>query len=270
MQKLWLIKLGGSVVTHKDAANFVPRSAHISAIAHHIGVAARDPRNRFIIVHGGGSAAHTIAAQHNLRAGTHGDAVKVAAAHAITANLHHLQDIIVHALQHANAPAVAVRSEHIFTTHASTLAHSNLSPLSALFQSQRIAVLSGAVVPDTQWGHAILSGDTIVSHSARHFDTHYIALASDTDGLFSADPHTTPDATHISSITLRDALDTRVATGAHTTDVTGGMAGKLQAFAPLLDLPHTPTITLFNGTISTNFSHLFHAPDTLTCTRIVV
>ncbi len=270
MHELWLLKLGGSIITHKEAADFAPRSAHIAAIAHHIADAARDPRKDFIIVHGGGSAAHTIAAQHNLRAGTRGDAAKVATAHAITTNLHRLQDAVVHALQRAGAAAVGVRSEHIFTTHAGALAHSDLPPLGALLRNRRIVVLSGAVVPDMRWGHAILSGDTIVAHIARHFDTHHIALASDTDGLFSADPHTTPDATHIDSITLRDALDARIATGAHTTDVTGGMAGKLQAFAPLLDLPHTPTITLFNGTISANFSRLFHAPDTLTCTRIVV
>ena len=62
-----------------------------------------------------------------------------------------------------------------------------------------------------------------------------LVLLSDIDGLYTADPHTHPEATLIEKITKIDESILALAGGSNSKQGTGGMVTKLQAARICLD-----------------------------------
>ncbi len=272
-KKLFIIKFGGSVITDKSASNFMPRKRHINAIAQNIACAFNPQIHHLIVIHGAGSAGHALAKKHMLTKGSHGNDIKERACMEIQKNIHTLQDIIAHAFARNTLPVEVIRTQDVCTNMAGVFTTIDDMPVHRALAHNAIPLLSGAIVPDTRWRHSVLSGDTLCTHYARTIPTHIIAYASDVDGIYTDNPHTNPTkARLLTEISLTDISETatRMTIGkAHTTDVTGGMAGKVRAFASLRATQHKPTIIVFNGTVSKNFSHLLRNDHTLTCTRII-
>ena len=71
--------------------------------------------------------------------------------------------------------------------------------------------------------------DTLAAIVAESVNADKLILLSDIDGLYTADPHTHPDAKLISRISNIDASIEALAGGSNSTQGTGGMVTKLQA-----------------------------------------
>jgi len=69
--------------------------------------------------------------------------------------------------------------------------------------------------------------DHLSGQVAHLVDADLLALLSDTDGLFTADPHVDPNATHIDEVTQIDGAILDLAGGSHSTVGSGGMRSKV-------------------------------------------
>jgi isopentenyl phosphate kinase len=93
---------------------------------------------------------------------------------------------------------------------------------------------------DEKLGFTILSGDQIVSYLARKFGACRIVMGVDVDGFYDADPKAEKNAklfVHLTLEELRTELK-KIQSKQNkptTTDVTGGMPGKISELIPAIE-----------------------------------
>lgn len=214
-----VLKLGGSVVTDKDTPETVDREA-LEATSKTI---AAHGATDLVVVHGGGSFGHHHAAEHGVSrtAGTH-DPEAIRAIHGAMGRLN---AAVVEALAAEEVPALPVRplSAGARTDDGELVASTD--QVRTMLAEGFVPVLHGDVIVHEEHGATILSGDELLCALAAD-------LSADRVGLCSAVPGVLDDGDVIPEI---DAFeDVAHALGAsESTDVTGGMAGKVRA---LLDL----------------------------------
>jgi isopentenyl phosphate kinase len=99
-----------------------------------------------------------------------------------------------------------------------------------------VPVLYGDAVLDSEKGFAILSGDQLVSSLAINFGASRIVIGGDVDGIFTADPKTCSSARLIERVTLEELTSEKhQIEGSQSTDVTGGMLGKVRELVPAIE-----------------------------------
>ena len=214
------MKLGGSVVTDKSEPETVDREALASAA----GAIADAKSSDLIVVHGGGSFGHHHAATHGVTdtEGTH-DAADVLAIHDA---MRELNDAVVGALQDRAVPALPV--------HPLSAGHRDADGATALPSGQVetmlaegfVPVLHGDVIAQSGAGATVLSGDEIVTLLTRQLAADRVGLCSTVPGVLDTEDNVIERISSFESVA--DALG-----GSDTTDVTGGMAGKVQALLEL-------------------------------------
>ena len=89
-----------------------------------------------------------------------------------------------------------------------------------------LPVTFGDVALDTTLGFSICSGDLLVELLAVHFKPEKVIFVMDEDGLYTANPKTSPDASFIETTTLKELRTLTISSNKHA-DVTKGMEGKL-------------------------------------------
>ena len=229
-----VLKLGGSVVTVKDRPETVDEDALAAAAA-----AVADTDASVVVVHGGGSFGHHHADEYGVSttAGTR-DPVGALAIHEAMVDLN---SAVVDALQDAGVAALPVQP----LSGASRDEDGELSlasgPVAALLDEGFTPVVHGDVIAHAREGVTVLSGDEIVVELAPAVDADRVGLCSTVPGVLdeSGDVVDRIDA----------FADVAAAVGeSEATDVTGGMAGKVQS---LLALPIPAQI--FGPTALTDF-----------------
>jgi len=234
VDSLTILKLGGSVITDKDCPETVDDDALDSVVAAiaDSGVATGDAGASagddgaagLIVVHGGGSFGHVHAAEHGVSTtdGTHNPT----AVTAIHGAMKRLNSVVVDRLQAAGVPAVPV---HPLSTAARD-ANSELSLPTAAVAGLRaegfVPVLHGDVVAHADAGVTVLSGDELVTGLAERLDASRVGLCSTVPGVLDSDGDVIE--------TIREFESVAAALGdSESTDVSGGMAGKVQELLAL-------------------------------------
>lgn len=217
-----LVKLGGSVLTDKSRYR-TPRPDVISRLARECA------GHEIILVHGAGSFGHVLAKEHRLAEG--GGAPRDVAR--VRADVRDLQQMLIHALHDAGAPAVACATSDLARLVHGELASFDGGPVRHALAAKLMPVLGGDVVLDAakKWG--IVSGDALMARLAQQFEPELAIFVTDVDGIYDRWPG--------GAILPRigpDDMPFAGPSGAH--DITGGMAGKLlrareiAKFAPVL------------------------------------
>lgn len=225
-----VLKLGGSVVTEKDAVESVDEE-HLERAAEAVGaVHAREAAAEttptpaeLVVVHGGGSFGHPNAERHGVTTedGTY-DAVAVREIHGA---MRELNRAVVAALADAGVPAVPVaplstgfRVGGEFQQPADAVA--------ALLAEGFVPVLHGDVVATAGEGVTVVSGDELVTELAEGLDADRVGLCSDVPGVLDTDGEVIERIDAFEDVA--DALG-----GSDATDVTGGMAAKVRTLLNL-------------------------------------
>jgi len=226
-----VLKLGGSVITHKEK----PQTANLRAIrrlANEISSAHAAP---LVVVHGGGSFGHPLAKRYAIKKGLEKSSqiFGFAVTHQAMVALNKL---VVDALMQQNVPAVSVSPSSCIVTKSGRIHTMLKEPLEKLLQTEFMPVLYGDAVLDSDLGFTILSGDQLIAYLAVHFNANIIIVGIDVDGLYTADPKTDSFAKLLSHITLKELKDLRQQIEeAKVTDVTGGMFGKINELIPAIE-----------------------------------
>jgi len=227
MMQLLFIKLGGSILTDKTQPEMLS-TATLQSTAATIATAMRAvPEQRILIGHGGGSFGHYWAekygTQHGVttREGWQGVA-RVADA------MGRLNRAVVDALLTAGLDAVGVQPMASAVAVGGVLQQLETKPIATLLAAGIVPVVHGDVVLDERQGAAIVSTEALFSYLALQLQPQRIVLVGEA-GVFTADPRRDPQAVRITQITAANIETVLEQTGvSHGTDVTGGMATKVQ------------------------------------------
>jgi isopentenyl phosphate kinase len=221
----FVLKLGGSAITHKDA----PMSANIPVME----MAAKELagvdlcENKLVLVYGGGSYGHYAARKHM----ADGKVQSSAGVAEIRAAMLSLTKILTEVFLWQGLPIFCINP-------SSSLAysHGHLANEECLLRNVRLALgcgllpaIGGDVVLEGGGGARIASGDIIARLLASKMGAQALLFGTDVDGVLGGDGRLLKKA----SRSDLDALIARV--GGRKGDVTGGMAGKLAEVRSYID-----------------------------------
>ena len=214
-----ILKLGGSVITDKDA----PETIDDDALEAAVDAVATAP-DQLVLVHGGGSFGHVAAADRGLsrEAGSH-DAADVWAVHDA---MRRLNDVVLRRLHDAGVASVPVHPLSVAARGEDTGLSLPVDSTATLLAEGFVPVLHGDVVGHAGAGATVVSGDELVTRLAAGLGADRVGLCSTVSGVYDSDGCVIPRISDVASVA--DALG-----DADSTDVTGGMAAKVRT---LLDL----------------------------------
>ena len=237
-----ILKLGGSVVTDKDG-ELSAKTEAINRIAEEI---KRADIDNLIIVHGGGSFGHPTAQKWNLKDGFKEPTQKMG-----FAETHHvmtvLNGLIMDAFVWHEIPAVSYAPSTCFVTNNGRITSCDSPILEKMMKMGFLPVLYGDAVLDEKLGFTVLSGDQLVAYLAIKMKAEKIIIGVDTDGLYEADPKVNPTAKPYLRLNLEQVKRVQAKIGgSQSTDVTGGMAGKVAELIPAVEAGIT--VQIINAT----------------------
>lgn len=214
-----VLKLGGSVITEKDRPETIDRAALDRAAD---SVSRID--GRLVVVHGGGSFGHHHATEHGVSTtvGTRdGEGLR-----AIHGAMKELNGAVVDRLADAGVAAVPV---HPFSAAERTVdgeLRLGTGPVGAMLEEGFTPVLHGDVVVHRGAGATIVSGDELVVSLAVALGASRVGVCSSVPGVYDA------DGAVLDRIESFEAVIEAVGES-DSTDVTGGMAGKVRELLSL-------------------------------------
>jgi isopentenyl phosphate kinase len=234
-QELVFIKLGGSVITDKTRPE-TARPLVIDRLAGEIAAAlAVRPDLRLLLGHGSGSFGHVVARHYGTREGVHDQAgwhgfAQVAA---VAARLNRL---VTDSLLAASVPVWSLQPSASARCRAGELVSLDTGAVQIALSRGLVPMVYGDVALDETLGGTIISTEQIFAYLARRLRPSRLVMVGAVDGVFEADPLLQPSARPIGRITPRNWEQVQIALGgSHATDVTGGMAAKVQGLLDLVE-----------------------------------
>ncbi len=240
-----VLKLGGSVITHKDK----PLTANLTAIRRLAEEIAEAKIPQLIVAHGGGSFGHTLAIEYAIKEGFQGEASQLLGFTKTHQAMITLNNMVLEALIQHNIPAMTIAPSSFIVSKSGRIATMMHEPLKRLLDMGAVPLLYGDAVLDSDKGFTILSGDQLVASLAIHFGARRIVVGIDENGLFTADPKKPgrPDLIRKCTLRMLRKLQRQIKS-TNVCDVTGGMRGKIAELMPAIE-EGIPTL-IVNGTIS--------------------
>lgn len=232
---LMILKLGGSIITRKEAEEPTVNHENLKRIA---GEIAQSTHQKLIVVHGAGSYGHPLAKKYMI-----GDEIKdsedlkekLLGFSRTQQAVKELNGIVTQHLRNEGTLSVSVQPSSFITTRGKRIEQADLTLMRRYLELGFVPVIYGDVVLDSDESikMAVLSGDQIVAYLAEKLDAERVILATDVDGLYNKNPKKYHDAHLIKTVSSLAEIETGEET---TVDVTGGMGGKVKELLSLLDL----------------------------------
>jgi isopentenyl phosphate kinase len=227
MEKLILIKLGGSLITDKSRP-FCAREEVIRRLAREIKQAQSKLPNetKIIVGHGSGSFGHTVAAKYQTQKGLINKnslrGLILVADAAIQINR-----IVIKNFLKENSPVFSFAPASFALSEKFEKKEIFLQPLEEALKRGLLPVIYGDVILDTKSGCAIFSSekilDLIAQNLSQKFSQINVIYCGDTDGVYNEVGKT------ISKITPSNYQKVKKwIKGSSKTDVTGGMLHKVE------------------------------------------
>jgi isopentenyl phosphate kinase len=226
-----ILKIGGSVITDKNG-DLAAKTDLINNIAEEI---KRSSVENLVIVHGGGSFGHPTAQKYGIKEGLKEESQKVG-----FSETHHvmtvLNGLVMDALVWHEIPCLSITPSSIITTENGRIKTFDETVLQRCIKMGFVPVLYGDAVFDEKIGFTVISGDQLVAYLAMKLKAERIVVGTDTDGLYEADPKVDKTAKPYLKLNLEQIKKVQAKIGkAQTTDVTGGMAGKIAELIPAVE-----------------------------------
>jgi isopentenyl phosphate kinase len=220
---LEILKLGGSVVTNKNQ----PMSMNTAAINRIASEIATAGGRGLVIVHGGGSYGHPLAKEYEISNGYHSD-LQLPGFSKTRQAMIQLNSILVNTLLDAHVPAVSVNHSSFIITNNKKIGEVDFKIVELYIKAGMVPVLYGDAVLDTEIKFTILSGDQLAARLAIDLKAQRLIYGVDVDGVYTANPKLTSNARLIEDLSLSHMKGMVKIGEALSTDVTGGMLGKVQ------------------------------------------
>lgn len=225
---LVILKLGGSVITHKDSKAPKVNHDNLNRIAKEIKKAYNPKKIKLIIIHGAGSYGHQIVKRTGIDKGIIKNNKQLLAFAETQRLQNELNSIVTKALIKESLPAIPCQASSHAVMRGGRLKKMETDAIKGLLSIGMMPVLYGVPAYDEKQKCSILSGDQIAPYLAKRLKAKRIIHASDVDGVFTADPKKDPDAKLIKEVTNKNLKEIKkYLSGSTATDVTGGMLRKV-------------------------------------------
>lgn len=262
MESPIIVKLGGSVITHKGSSPPTTNDNNLSRIAKEL----KTYKGKLVVVLGGGAYGHQVA--HSFGFGNHTTPKKqllLGVPH-IRHNMSILALRVESELNSEEIPTIVVSPFNTVTLKNNSIKDFSLTTIMKALDNGITVLTHGDVCFDDEKVVSILSGDTIVVYLAKQLGAKSIYIGTDVDGVLDDNPKLNPAAKHIPLIDHNNMEDVLSKTGpSANTDVTGGMSKKVNE---LLELAKQDLdIAIFNLSIPGRLTSLLLGNPTI-CTRI--
>ncbi len=235
-KKLYLVKLGGSLITDKSRP-YTPRISIIRRLADEIKKGLCND-SKLILGHGGGSFPHVSASKYKTHLGFIDDKSRegMAVVHLDAVKL----DVIV-------AEEFVKKGVPVFPIHPSSISVAEnmkikimfLDTINMLLEEDVIPLIYGDVGIDLEKGCCILSTEEIFRYLALKLIKYYtplIIMCEMVDGVYTGDPLKDINVKLIQEITKDNIDDIRkYLEGSYAMDVTGGMRHKVESLYELAE-----------------------------------
>jgi isopentenyl phosphate kinase len=219
---LIILKIGGSVITEKGSISKA-REAEIDRISYEIATFRKDSDSQLILVHGAGSFGHPQAMKFRLNEGF--DAQGAYLTH-VSVKL--LNSRVVESLNNAGIHALPIHPMSACLLENGKLIDFQTGQIKVMLEKGIVPVLHGDVVMDRIKGGSVLSGDRIIPYLALSLKASKIGAGSDVDGVLDEKETVIRKITPFSFIDIKKSIK-----GSGSTDVTGGMLGKVSELLEL-------------------------------------
>jgi len=241
---LQLLKLGGSLITVKTQPR-TPRLDVLARLAEEIAVIWRqNPGLRLIVGHGAGSFGHVSAKKYGTRLGVHTPEEWLGFAE-VWWDASALNRFVMEALREAGLPVIALPPSASVIAREGQVERWDLAPLNAALQAGLLPVVFGDVIFDTIWGGTILSTEDLFAHLARQLSPNRLLLAGIEMGVWADYPINSQLVKEITPQNLSEVVP--ALGGSAATDVTGGMASKVQEMLSLIQEIPDLEVLIFSG-----------------------
>ncbi len=237
---LIILKLGGSVITKKDATEPTLNHKNLDRISKEISESSYD---KLVIVHGAGSFGHPFAQKYGIGneiTSTSELARKKLGFSLIQNSVKNLNSKVCEYLRIHGVFSVSIQPSSFVLTKNKRIYSANIDLINKYLDSGFVPVIYGDVVLDEDQSikMAVLSGDQIIKYLAEHLNPERVILGSDVDGIYTKDPKKYPDAELVKLVSSRAQAESMIElmSSKETVDVTGGMEGKLRELLELADL----------------------------------
>ena len=222
------LKLGGSLITDKHKPE-TPRLDVLEQLAQEIAQARRKhPALQLVLGHGSGSFGHVSAQRHGTRSGVRSAAQWFGFAATADAAARLNRIVAAHLLQ-ADLPAWTVQPSVALRCQDGEVISGPADTVRLALERGLLPLIHGDVAFDSVRGGTIAGTEEIFEQMAVQLPPVRIVLAGEVNGVYTSDPFQDPTAVMLGEITLASFESLQASLGAsHATDVTGGMAAKVE------------------------------------------
>lgn len=230
-----ILKLGGSVITKKEAKDPTIDHDNLNRIAEEIGSSSFD---KLIIIHGAGSFGHPFARKYFIGSSikNEDDLNYKKLGFSITQSwVKKLNTIVCESLRENGVLSLSIQPSSFIITKNKRIYSCDLTLIKKYLDLGFVPVIYGDVVLDMDETikMCVLSGDQIIQYLGENLKPQRVILGSDVDGIYTKNPKKYPDAELIETVTSCEDLS---AEGSLNVDVTGGMKGKLRELLDLAEI----------------------------------
>jgi len=259
--ELVFLKLGGSLITDKTR-EATARPEVIRRLAGEVAEAlAACPGLRLLLGHGSGSFGHVVGQRYGTRHGVRSAADWRGFAETAVAAAR-LNRLVTDVFWQAGVPVWSVQPSASAHCRDGKLVDMDWHPVSEALEHGLVPLVYGDVALDEVRGGTIISTEEIFAWLARRLKPDRIVLAGVVPGVMSADPHQADKAQVIAEIVPEQLTElAAVLSGAHGTDVTGGMLAKVRTMCVLVgELPGLE-VRLISGEVAGLLAQLLCDPS---------
>jgi isopentenyl phosphate kinase len=224
-REMIILKFGGSVITDKKKEIPTINQDNLKRIGSILSNHSQD----FIIVHGAGSFGHPIAKKFDLANGLNSNPNQRKAIEETREQVLELNQILCSNLNKRDIQTkTIIPSQTMKTNGPRSIKEVPIELFDEGLETGKTPVTFGDVTEDNLQGICILSGDVIMEELVKHYKPRMSIFVMDYPGVFDRNP-TDKDAHIIPEVTLQTLkMLKQENTHKGTTDVTGGLIGKLE------------------------------------------
>ncbi|RLG72686.1 MAG: hypothetical protein DRO11_01625 [Methanobacteriota archaeon] len=229
-----LVKIGGSVLTHKEKP-FSLNKTNLHLVAEELRRVAG--KHQILLVHGGGSFGHAAASPYINTDNNHG--LPPAAAGEIHNSMLKLNMYFTSTLIEFGIPTISLHPSSMVKMHNNKIAKMETELLEKYMDSRFLLVLHGDVALDSKGRIVILSGDELIRYLGLKIVFDRVVVGCDVDGVHTKDPKTDPKAKLLEYYPNKTPIQLGKTP---ETDVTGGIKNKLEKLLELAEKGYNPII----------------------------
>lgn len=253
---LTVVKLGGSLITHKDRPLTLNlRGIEVAAKAVANSLRTRKP-HRLILIHGGGSFGHYYAKKFFLS--TTRKRIRADNASLIAASMITLHSVILDRLVKHGVPCKTILTSEFLKSDGKEVTNSGSETLESLLQSGFVPATFGNVSISKQ-GSAIISGDQIALSIAKKMRVKRMIFAMDVDGIYA---DSRMEGEIIEQLDSKKFKQLKL----RKYDVTGGIKAKTEIGYRLANLG--VEVFYVNGTKGQRLESLMLGKSNVLCTHV--